>query len=175
MPPVPVLRSERLLLRPLTPQDLDALGELVQHPSISQWWGHNQVAAYVREGFENEGRAFAITTQDDVKTLAGWVGFDEETEPDYRYATLDIALAPGQQQRGLGPEALRTVIRWLVDERSHHRFTIDPERSNERAIAAYAKVGFRPVGTLRRYFRGPDGEWRDGLLMELLAEELTSN
>ena len=35
-----------------------------------------------------------------------------------------------------------------------------------------AKVGFRPVGVMRRYERGPDGEWHDGLLMELLAEDL---
>jgi aminoglycoside 6'-N-acetyltransferase len=43
---------------------------------------------------------------------------------------------------------------------------------NARAIAAYRKVGFRPVGIMRRYERAADGHWRDGLLMELLAEEL---
>jgi RimJ/RimL family protein N-acetyltransferase len=33
--------------------------------------------------------------------------------------------------------------------------------------------GFRPVGILRRYERDADGVgWHDGLLMDLLAEEL---
>jgi aminoglycoside 6'-N-acetyltransferase len=41
-----------------------------------------------------------------------------------------------------------------------------------RAIAAYANVGSRPVGRMRRYQRMGDGPWVDGLLMELLAEEL---
>ena len=104
--------------------------------------------------------------------LAGWVGFNEETEPDYRHASLDIALAPPYQDHGLGPEALRTAIGWLAEERGHHRFTIDPALENEHAIRAYSKVGFRPVGTLRRYERGADGEWHDALLMDLLAEEL---
>ena len=40
------------------------------------------------------------------------------------------------------------------------------------AIRCYAKVGFRPVGVLRRYERGLDGTWHDGLLMDLLADEL---
>jgi aminoglycoside 6'-N-acetyltransferase len=39
------------------------------------------------------------------------------------------------------------------------------------AIRAYEKAGFRPVGVMRSYERGPDGTWHDGLLMELLAEE----
>jgi aminoglycoside 6'-N-acetyltransferase len=96
----------------------------------------------------------------------------EENEPDYRHAGLDISLAPRYQGRALGPEALRTAIDWLVEDRGHHRFTIDPARANTRAIAAYERVGFRPVGVLRRYERGPDGTWHDGLLMDLLAEEL---
>jgi hypothetical protein len=57
-------------------------------------------------------------------------------------------------------------------DRGHHRLTIDPAASNARAIAAYAKVGFRPVGIMRQYERGPDGTWHDGLLMELLREDL---
>jgi aminoglycoside 6'-N-acetyltransferase len=104
--------------------------------------------------------------------IAGWLGVSEENEPSYRHAGLDITLAPAYQDRGLGPEALREAIRWLIQERGHHRFTIDPAAQNERAIKAYAKVGFRPVGRLRKYERGRDGAWRDGLLMELLAEDL---
>lgn len=35
-------------------------------------------------------------------------------------------------------------------------------------------VGFRPVGVMRRNERDADGSgWHDGLLMDLLAEELT--
>ena len=44
---------------------------------------------------------------------------------------------------------------------------------NERAISAYKKVGFKPVGVLRRYEMGPDGTFHDSLLMDLLIEELT--
>jgi ketosteroid isomerase-like protein len=53
----------------------------------------------------------------------------------------------------------------------HHRFTIDPAAENGRAIRAYASLGFWPVGVLRRYERGPDGDWRDALLMDLVLGE----
>jgi len=33
-------------------------------------------------------------------------------------------------------------------------------------------VGFRPVGVMRRYERGGDGRFHDGLLMDLLRGEL---
>ena len=93
-----------------------------------------------------------------------------EDDPDHRSAALDIVLAPPFQGRGLGPAALRAAIDWLVRERGHHRFTIDPAVANERAIRAYASVGFRRVGVMRRYERGADRTWHDNLLMELIVE-----
>ncbi len=56
---------------------------------------------------------------------------------------------------------------------SHHRITIDPAAANEPAIRCYAKAGFRPVGVMRQYERGGDGRFHDGLLMDLLRDELT--
>jgi aminoglycoside 6'-N-acetyltransferase len=64
------------------------------------------------------------------------------------------------------------LARYLIEERGHHRLTIDPAADNAAAIRAYEKVGFRPVGRMRSYERGPDGTWHDGLLMDLLADEL---
>jgi aminoglycoside 6'-N-acetyltransferase len=157
---LPVLETERVTLRPLRNADLEPLLEIVND---SEWWGETDA-----DDLRNDGCAFAIEVDG---ALAGWLGFDEEDDPDYRFASLDITLSPDYQGRGLGPEALRAVIDWLIGK-GHHRFTIDPAAHNERAIAAYAKVGFKPVGTLRKYERGPDGVWHDGLLMDLLAEDL---
>jgi aminoglycoside 6'-N-acetyltransferase len=96
----------------------------------------------------------------------------EENEPEFRHAGIDLFLRTDLTGRGLGPDAIRTLAAHLIDEHGHHRLTIDPAADNSRAIAAYEKVGFRPVGRLRRYQRMPDGRWIDGLFMELLAEEL---
>jgi aminoglycoside 6'-N-acetyltransferase len=167
---LPVLHGERLTLRPLAEEDLDRLVLLLADPSVRRWWGTIEGPDALREDLRHDDGAFAIEVDGAV---AGWLGVVEENEPDYRHAALDIALGPEHQNRGLGSEALRTAVSWLIRERGHHRFTIDPAVANERAIRAYAAVGFRAVGVLRRYERGPDGTWEDGLLMDLLAEELS--
>jgi aminoglycoside 6'-N-acetyltransferase len=164
--PDPVLSGERVTLRPLGDDDLDALADIISSPGVREWWGPIESAEQLSSELA-EDPAFAIEVDGE---LAGWLGFEEVDDPNYMQAALDIVLAPPFQDRGLGPEALRLAIRWFT-ERGHHRFTIDPAADNERAIAAYRAVGFRDVGVLRRYERGADGEWHDNLLMELLAEE----
>jgi aminoglycoside 6'-N-acetyltransferase len=168
---VPVLQGERVTLRPITDSDLDGLVAIIQSPGVREWWWEADDPDRLREGFrEDVGSAFAIEADGE---LAGWLGFDEETDPGYRHASVDISLDPRFQGQGVGPDAIRTMIRWLADERGHHRFTIDPSAHNERAIKAYESLGFRPVGVLRRYERDADGPgFHDGLLMDLLIEEL---
>lgn len=155
---LPRLQSERLTLRPIEPADVEPLTEIV---TASEWWGPDETLG--------DDPAFAIEVDGE---LAGWLGFFEERDPGYMHASLDIMLAPFAQGRGLGPKALRLVIDWLVTHRGHRRFTIDPAVANSRAIKAYTEVGFRPVGVMRKYERGRDGEWHDNLLMDLLAEDL---
>jgi aminoglycoside 6'-N-acetyltransferase len=166
---LPILSTERLTLRPQREEDIEPLLAIVTGPSVREWWGTIGDLDHEREGLRNEGNAFTIEVD---SAVAGWLAFEEEDDPDYRYASLDIALAPGNQGRGLGPEALRAAIDWLVEERGHRRFTIDPALANERAIRAYEKVGFQRVGVMRKCERFADGAWHDALLMDLLAEEL---
>jgi aminoglycoside 6'-N-acetyltransferase len=167
---LPTLEGERVRLRPIEDADLDALTAVVREPSVAEWWGESDQPGRLRENLRHDGDAFTIEVGGQV---AGWLGFTEETEPEYRSVGLDISLSERFQGQGIGPDALRTLIRWFADERGHHRFTIDPAAHNERAIKAYAAVGFKPVGVMRRAELGPGGEWHDGLLMDLLIEELT--
>lgn len=165
---LPTLRGERVTLRPLEDGDLDALAAIIREPNVAQWWGEAEEPERLRDNLRMDGDAFVIEAGGE---LAGWLGFVEETEPEYRSVSLDISLSERFQGQGLGPDALRTAIRWFATERGHHRFTIDPSMLNDRAIRAYEAVGFRRVGVLRKA-ELIDGEWTDGLLMDLLIEEL---
>lgn len=165
---LPTLHGEQVTLRPLEDADLDPLAEIIREPGVARWWGESDEPERLRDNLRMDGCAFAIEADGE---LAGWLGFVEETEPEYRSVGIDISLSERFQGRGLGPDALRTLIRWFADERGHHRFTIDPNAANERAIKAYAAVGFKPIGITRRS-ELVDGEWTDGVLMDLLIEEL---
>jgi aminoglycoside 6'-N-acetyltransferase len=164
------LRGAHVELRPLEPDDVERIAAIQTEPDVTRWWGPPDEAELRRQANGRaEDKALVIETDGD---LVGFIQYYEENERDYRHAAIDIFLAKRAQRRGLGPDAVRTVARYLIDERGHHRLTIDPAVDNEPAIRAYEKVGFRPVGVMRRYWRSTDGEWRDGLLMDLLAPEL---
>ncbi len=178
-PPAPTLHGTAVVLRPAGAEDLPTLVDILDEPGVAAWWGQGDVVRWWRDGdatrvreslLGSDGRAFAIVVDGVVAGLVQWW---EEDDPDYRHAGIDIFLGSDHQGRGLGVDAVRTMARHLLEDRGHHRLTIDPAAANARAIAAYRRVGFRPVGVMRRYERTPEGGWRDGLLMDLLAGELT--
>jgi aminoglycoside 6'-N-acetyltransferase len=171
-PGVPVLRGERVTLRPVEAGDAERLAEILTHPEVAQWWPGFDLDRVRREvtGDEDDTVVFAVEADGQV---VGLVQYAEEDDPDYRHASVDVTLHPDWWGRGLGVDAVRRLARHLFEDRGHHRVTIDPAAHNERAIRAYRRVGFRPVGVMRRYERGADGTWHDGLLMDLLPEDLT--
>jgi aminoglycoside 6'-N-acetyltransferase len=156
-----------LTLRPLSASDAAELLRIHSTPEVARWWHLPE------EGFPWSDEPEAVRYTIEVEgAVAGLIQFYEEPTPRYRHASVDLFLDPALHGRGLGTEALRRLVRHLIDDRGHHRITIDPSTGNAAAIRSYEKAGFRPIGVMRRYERAPDGEgWRDGLLMELLAGE----
>ncbi len=164
-----VLSGRHLTLRPVRPEDEPTLTEIFRDPEVAKWWG--DPAGAVSDALElSDGQSSFVV--EDPAGLIGFIQCFEEGDPMYRHAHIDIALGSSAQGKGHGPEAIRVLARHLIEKRGHHRLTIDPAAHNTRAIKAYERVGFKPVGLMRKYERGPDGEWHDGLLMDMLAEEL---
>jgi aminoglycoside 6'-N-acetyltransferase len=166
------LQGKLVRLRPASRDDIPDLVRIRQQPEVYEHWrGGDDLVAAVEEDFdEPDSTPYVIEVDGRV---VGWIQWAEETEPDYRHASMDIYLDASIHGRGIGTDAVRTLARHLIDDHGHHRLTIDPAAHNPAAIRAYTKVGFRPVGITRQSERGPDGTWHDGLLMDLLADELT--
>jgi aminoglycoside 6'-N-acetyltransferase len=138
---------------------------------VLRWWrGGEDMAASVAEDLADEGTETLVIEYEG--RVAGAIQWHVEDEPDYEHAGIDIYLDPAVHGQGLGAEAIRTLARHLIADKGHHRLVIDPAADNVAAIRCYSKVGFRPVGLMRSYERGLDGTWHDGLLMDLLADEL---
>jgi len=151
-------------LRPLAAEDEGELLRIHRSPEVAQWWDEPP------ESFpwdEPESTRFTIVADGAV---AGLIQYWEESEPKYRHAGVDLFVDPALHGRGVGAEAVREVVRLLVEERGHHRITIDPAVDNVAAVRLYSKLGFRPVGVMRQAERDAGGEgWHDALLMELIV------
>jgi aminoglycoside 6'-N-acetyltransferase len=165
------IHGERVTLRPLASGDAAGLAAILATPEVARWWPAYDLARVEAEFLVDEPN-YVVYAIDLDRRLIGAIQTHEEPEPEFRHASMDLFLDPAVHGEGLGPDAIRTVTRHLVEHDGHHRLTIDPAADNVRAIRAYEKVGFRPVGRLRQYQRFPDGTWHDGLLMELLVDEL---
>lgn len=163
------LEGKNVRLRPIEPGDLDRLDEIINEPSVRPWWG-NETRARMEEDFINDPEVEVWVIEKDGR-VEGLIESYEELDPDYRYAGMDISISTAIQGKGYGVEALRLVARYLFGK-GHHRLIMDPAAANERAIRAYRKIGFKPVGVMRRYERNVGGDgWHDGLLMDLLRDE----
>lgn len=121
----PPLRTPRLVIRPLAEGDEAELLRIHRTQEVARWWGVPD------EGFpwtdETDATRLAIEVDGAV---AGLIQFWEESDPKYRHAGIDLFLDPALHGRGLGTEAVRRVVRQLIDERGHHRITIDPAAAN---------------------------------------------
>ena len=155
-----------LTLRPLAEPDAAELRRILATPEVAHWWDPPDDDFPLAD----DPDSVRLTIEVDGR-VAGMVQYCEETDPKYRHAGIDLFLDPAFHGRGIGTEVVRQVSRMLIEERGHHRITIDPAASNAAAIRAYEKAGFRTVGVMRRYERDADGAgWHDGLLMELVAD-----
>lgn len=151
--------------------DLAVLHAILEEPEVARWWRR---AEWERVD-EKDAVTFAIvlpgSRPGDPGAVAGCIQYAEEIDPDYFSAAVDIFVGTAAQGRGVGPDAMRTLVAWLIDVRGHHRLTVDPAVENARAVHVYERLGFRRVGVLREYERVEGGAWRDALLLELVAED----
>lgn len=163
-----ILTGRMVVLRPGSVGDVDRLVSILREPEVARRWGQFDEAT-VKAEFVGDDKVFVVEVDGEV---IGAIQYGEEDEPMYRHAGIDIFLSTARHRHGFGSDAIRTLARYLFDERGHHRLSIDPAADNDAAIRAYERVGFRRVGVMREYERGLDGTWHDGLLMDMLAGEL---
>jgi aminoglycoside 6'-N-acetyltransferase len=169
--PIPTLAGGSVVLRPLRDDDRGALLAVLQDPTVVAVWDSRGAANSVNELFAGDKNWTVWAIEVDGE-FAGSIQAAENDDDDYKGAGIDIFMSSRFQGRGLGTDAVRTLARYLIEVRGHHRLTIDPAADNARAIRTYEKVGFKPVGRMRAYERGRDGTYHDGLLMDMLPDEL---
>ena len=165
------MQGTRVRLRTPARADIGELARIRSTPEVhARWRGGDDLVAAVEEDLHKPDVTTYVVELGG--RVVGWIRWGSEEDPDYRHANIDLYVDPAVHGRGIGTDAVRTLARHLFVDQGYHRLVIDPAADNAAAIRSYTKVGFRPVGIMREYERGDDATWHDGLLMELLADEL---
>ena len=167
------IQGPRLRLRPITPADAAAFARWLSDPEVVASFGRppdDSVETPSDEAASAGLPGWTFVIEDRGRPIGGIEYFHDRPGAPWS-AGIDIFIGePDARDRGLGTEALRTLLQYLFETKGLKRVTIDPEPSNRRAVRAYEKAGFRVDGILRRHMR-IDGRWADIAFMSILDEE----
>ena len=145
-------------MRAMTLADVDRVLHIEQTVQAYPWTCGNFTDAL------NHGYECRVDAQDDeIRAYAVWMPVLDEAE------LLNIAVAAGQQRKGLGGSILREILN-TAGKKNTRRVFLEVRPSNVAAIALYRSVGFAEIGIRRGYYQRDQGK-EDALMM---ACDLTS-
>jgi RimJ/RimL family protein N-acetyltransferase len=163
-------------IRRATPDDVEFLVELVTHEDVEPFLAsirakeRGEILAEV-ERSQEEPEAFGVFVIEVDGVRAGTMRF-ERANLRSRIANLGgLAVHPEFRGHRAADEAARLFQRYLLDDLGFHRLQLEVYGFNERAMVHAERSGFVREGVRRKaYLR--DGEWVDGVLFGLVAEDL---
>lgn len=152
----PLLRTERMVLRPLSARDAAKL----------------EIDAPVAEillAEAQQGRALLWLLAPNAREPGfGWIGL-RAIDALHGRALLDGLLMPDQRHQGRMTEAAQRVLSYGFTDMQLNRVGARLDPQDTAGIALVQRLGFAAEGRLRDYRRGSDGALRDVLLFSRLA------
>jgi RimJ/RimL family protein N-acetyltransferase len=172
----PTIAGERVVLRPVSEDDVAGLLDLVADPEGSRLTGTRDLdldEAGARRWYasraEHDDRIDLAVVERASGEYAGEAVLLDLDRAN-RSCGFRIGLRAGFQDRGLGSEATRLVVDYALDVLGLHRVELEVFAFNPRARRVYEKVGFVHEGTRRDALRWDD-EWVDAIDMSILATD----
>lgn len=107
------IHGDRVVLVPVDAEHVPELRRILRTPEVRRRWGDEARSA----GWpfdDPSATRFAVALDGQVR---GMVQYDEEEEPAYRHASIDIFLDPAVHGRGVGRDAVRALAGHLVRDR----------------------------------------------------------
>ena len=174
----PLLETERLLLRPLTADDLDFIFHHFSDPAIYRYLvdeepllTRTQAQSIIEFYAETTGKSYnrwVLVLKSEERPI-GTCGYHQWHKSHYR-AEIGYDLEKASWQQGLMIEALKAVIGFGFEKMSLNRIGAMVHPENSASIRLLARVGFQKEGLLRDYYY-QNGRFFDHWLLTLLKKE----
>jgi len=176
----PVLRTERVVLRPFQPGDAEGRRLLGRDPEIIQMFGGQPEFTEPVPMSEAEAQEWYDRAATDPNPMLWAVEHEgrlvgtaslHSPRADDQKAQFAIGLLDRRTWGlGLGAEVTREVVRYGFEEVGLHRIGLKVFAHNHRAIRCYERCGFVEEGREREAaYIG--GAWRDDVIMGILCSD----
>ncbi len=153
------IETERLILRPFLPSDLDDFYEYASVEGVGEraGWKHHdskEESQAILERFIEHDKAFAICLKKNNKVI-GSLGIEKYGMEDkltefehYKGREIGYVLSKAYWGQGLMPEAVKAVINYLFSDLDLDFLTCGYYDFNEQSKRVQEKCGFKPYRKL---------------------------
>jgi ribosomal-protein-alanine N-acetyltransferase len=161
---LPVLRTDRLVLRRLTEADADGLFDIFSDDEVTAYYawdtftdprqGQELAVRTVEQYRQREALRWGML-RPDTDRIIGTCGYARWSRP-HRYAVLGYDLARPYWRQGLMSEAVAAVLRFGFEQLDLHRVEATMLAGNATSAAVLRRAGFSLEGQLaqRAWHRG---------------------
>jgi len=175
------LVTDRLLLRPAEPGDVDAVLAACQDPGIQRWLpvpspyerehAEEYVLKIIPAGWREDRQYDLVLTGLESGALVGSAGVGRTAGPEERVRSVGFWTAPGHRGQGYAGEAVSALARWAFAELGADRLEWLAQVGNEGSRSVARKAGFTMEGVLRSRLVHR-GVRRDAWVASLLPSDL---
>lgn len=173
----PVLQTERLVLRAVTPADATDMFRIMRDPRVVRYFGSAPMTSLDeaeqridRIGVawqEQNGVRWAITQREHAQ-LIGTCGYWRLVNA-HLWAEIGYELAPEHWGRGIMTEAVGAVLHFGFTTMKLHRVEAQIHPANTGSRRVLEKLGFVQEGYFREnYYEAVEGKFTDTVVFSLL-------
>ena len=172
---LPVLKTQRLILRPLKVGDARAIYEYSNKPGFGQClkrkkpFTRRDVIKYVSGILNKEPVVYWVMLLKKNNQLIGDCGLCEWNQQAQR-AELSYAVSPDAWNQGYATEAALCVMQFGFENTGVNRIQAICNSANSRSERVMQKCGLKPEGVLRQYIQC-DGQPLDMKMYSILKQE----
>lgn len=178
-----MIKGERVVIRPMEPDDLDYLMKWRNSPEAMNYSEHlygflfsrdnmmRMVENQFREdGFFPRNKTFMVETVEGE--VIGDIGY-KNWDPRNRSAEIGLEIGePEYRGQGLGYELVALFTEYMFRHLNINRIELSVLRENPRAMKVYERTGFKPCGYRRQaVFNSRENRYSDILVMDCLRSE----
>jgi RimJ/RimL family protein N-acetyltransferase len=175
------LRTARLVIRPATPDDVEATWRIRRQPEVGRWLTRapTDLASYAAAFTDPERLAVTLVYERDGTVIGdlmlrvedAWAQAEVAEQARGVQAELGWVVDPAEAGHGYATEAVAELLRICFEELGLRRVLANSFADNTRSWRLMERLGMRrELATVRESLHR-DGRWLDGVGYALLADE----
>ena len=179
---LPTITTDRLALRFISDDDVDAMFEVFSDPEVMRFWStppladRDGVVALVNEIHDSFDRQVMLKWGVARRADNMLIGTTTLYNLDFTNRRAELGYALGRKHWGQGymHEALQALLSYAFETLDLRRLEADVDPRNEASIKSLERLGFQREGFLRERWE-VGGEIQDALFYGLLRPEWKRN